>query len=120
MYLSGPFNEQLSASIVAQLLFLEADNPEKAISLYINSPGGSVTAGELCSTRRLMVLVNWRPAIPMLSCVLSSNVGSLAVVVKFNPPVHGVLEALIFRIATNLRYLDFSISKRQVISSSQS
>ena len=35
----------MSASIVAQLLFLEADNPEKPIHLYINSPGGSVTAG---------------------------------------------------------------------------
>ena len=37
----------MSASIVAQLLFLEADNPEKLIHLYINSPGGSVTAGRL-------------------------------------------------------------------------
>lgn len=35
----------MSASIVAQLLFLEADSPEKPISLYINTPGGSVTAG---------------------------------------------------------------------------
>jgi ATP-dependent Clp protease protease subunit len=35
----------MSAMIVAQLLFLEADNPEKPISLYINSPGGSVSAG---------------------------------------------------------------------------
>jgi ATP-dependent Clp protease protease subunit len=38
-------DESTSASIVAQLLFLEADNPEKAINLYINSPGGSVAAG---------------------------------------------------------------------------
>ena len=38
-------DESTSASIVAQLLFLEAENPEKAINLYINSPGGSVTAG---------------------------------------------------------------------------
>lgn len=36
----------VSANIVAQLLFLESDNPEKPISLYINSPGGSVTAGK--------------------------------------------------------------------------
>ncbi|KAI5289071.1 hypothetical protein KEM54_004473 [Ascosphaera aggregata] len=43
--LNGQVDETLSASIVAQLLFLEADNPEKPISLYINSPGGSVTAG---------------------------------------------------------------------------
>ena len=38
-------NETLSAAIVAQLLYLESDAPEKAITLYINSPGGSVTAG---------------------------------------------------------------------------
>ncbi|KAI9734205.1 MAG: hypothetical protein M1834_002305 [Cirrosporium novae-zelandiae] len=43
--LNGEVNETVSASIVAQLLFLEADNPEKPIQLYINSPGGSVTAG---------------------------------------------------------------------------
>jgi ATP-dependent Clp protease, protease subunit len=43
--LNGTVDEATSANIVAQLLFLEADNPEKPISLYINSPGGSVTAG---------------------------------------------------------------------------
>lgn len=43
--LNGGVDENVSASIVAQLLFLEADNPQKTIHLYINSPGGSVTAG---------------------------------------------------------------------------
>ncbi|CAK3970426.1 ATP-dependent Clp protease [Lecanosticta acicola] len=43
--LNGEVEETLSASIVAQLLFLEAENPQKPINLYINSPGGSVTAG---------------------------------------------------------------------------
>lgn len=43
--LNGPVDETISASIVAQLLFLEADAPERPISLYINTPGGSVTAG---------------------------------------------------------------------------
>lgn len=43
--LNGPVHDGLSAVIVAQLLFLEAENPEKPINLYINSPGGSVTAG---------------------------------------------------------------------------
>jgi ATP-dependent Clp protease protease subunit len=43
--LNGEVDQQTSASIVAQLLFLEAENPDKAINLYINSPGGSVTAG---------------------------------------------------------------------------
>lgn len=43
--LNGTVDESVSASIVAQLLFLEADGPEKPIQLYINTPGGSVTAG---------------------------------------------------------------------------
>lgn len=38
-------DDNVASVIVAQLLFLEAENPEKPISLYINSPGGSVTAG---------------------------------------------------------------------------
>lgn len=42
---NGPVHDNMSAVITAQLLFLEAENPEKAITLYINSPGGSVTAG---------------------------------------------------------------------------
>lgn len=43
--LNGEVDETTSASIVAQLLFLEAESPQKPVSLYINSPGGSVTAG---------------------------------------------------------------------------
>jgi ATP-dependent Clp protease protease subunit len=43
--LSGEVHDQVAASIVAQLLFLEAEDPEKDIYLYINSPGGVITAG---------------------------------------------------------------------------
>ncbi|CAO3654311.1 unnamed protein product [Mucor hiemalis] len=43
--LNGPVNDNVASVIVAQLLFLEAESTEKQISLYINSPGGSVTAG---------------------------------------------------------------------------
>ncbi|CAG8626988.1 8279_t:CDS:2, partial [Acaulospora morrowiae] len=43
--LNGHIEDSVAAVVVAQLLFLEAENPEKPISLYINSPGGSVTAG---------------------------------------------------------------------------
>ena len=43
--LSGPIDDTVANSIVAQLLFLESEDPDKDISLYINSPGGSVTAG---------------------------------------------------------------------------
>ena len=43
--LSGPIDDNVSNSVIAQLLFLDAQDPEKDIYLYINSPGGSVTAG---------------------------------------------------------------------------
>jgi len=43
--LSGQVNDQVASTVVAQLLFLEAEDPEKDIYLYINSPGGVVTAG---------------------------------------------------------------------------
>ncbi|HCA27470.1 MAG TPA: ATP-dependent Clp endopeptidase proteolytic subunit ClpP [Betaproteobacteria bacterium] len=45
VFLVGPINEISANLVVAQLLFLESENPDKDISLYINSPGGSVTAG---------------------------------------------------------------------------
>lgn len=45
IFLNGEINESLSSLIVGQLIFLEAENPEKDIQIYINSPGGSVTAG---------------------------------------------------------------------------
>ncbi|MEY2341608.1 ATP-dependent Clp endopeptidase proteolytic subunit ClpP [Acidithiobacillus sp. IBUN Pt1247-S3] len=45
IFLVGPVEDMMANLVVAQLLFLEAENPEKDIALYINSPGGSVTAG---------------------------------------------------------------------------
>jgi ATP-dependent Clp protease protease subunit len=45
VFLVGEVNDQTANLVVAQLLFLEAENPDKDISFYINSPGGSVTAG---------------------------------------------------------------------------
>jgi len=45
IFLVGPVNDHTANLIVAQLLFLESENPDKDISLYINSPGGSVSAG---------------------------------------------------------------------------
>ncbi|KAI0560363.1 ATP-dependent Clp protease proteolytic subunit [Gracilaria domingensis] len=43
--LNGPINDSMASLVVAQLLFLEAENPSRTISMYINSPGGVVTAG---------------------------------------------------------------------------
>jgi ATP-dependent Clp protease protease subunit len=45
IFLGSPIDDNVSNLIIAQLLFLEAENPEKDISIYINSPGGSITAG---------------------------------------------------------------------------
>lgn len=45
VFLVGPVNDQVANLVAAQLLFLESENPDKDISFYINSPGGSVTAG---------------------------------------------------------------------------
>ncbi|AGS21257.1 ATP-dependent Clp protease proteolytic subunit [Rhizobium etli] len=45
IFLNGEVNDTVSALVCAQLLFLEAENPEKPINLYINSPGGAVTSG---------------------------------------------------------------------------
>ena len=47
VFLVGPVNDQTANLVVAQLLFLETENPDKDISFYINSPGGSVTAGHV-------------------------------------------------------------------------
>jgi ATP-dependent Clp protease protease subunit len=45
IFLNGPVNDTSANLVIAQLLFLESENPDKDISLYINSPGGSVSAG---------------------------------------------------------------------------
>ena len=45
IFLTGPIDDNVAASICMQLLFLEAENPKKEISMYINSPGGVVTSG---------------------------------------------------------------------------
>jgi ATP-dependent Clp protease, protease subunit len=45
IFLTGPIDDMVAMLVVAQLLFLESENPKKEISIYINSPGGTVTAG---------------------------------------------------------------------------
>ncbi|MHB9023824.1 MAG: ATP-dependent Clp endopeptidase proteolytic subunit ClpP [Armatimonadota bacterium] len=45
IFLGGPVEDHVASLIVAQMLFLESEDPEKPVTLYINSPGGSVTAG---------------------------------------------------------------------------
>mgnify|MGYP002712152746 CR=1 FL=1 len=45
VFIGGPIDDQMANSVIAQLLFLSSQNPKKDVNLYINSPGGSVTAG---------------------------------------------------------------------------
>lgn len=73
IFLSGPVHDQVSTLIVAQLLFLEADNPKKEINFYINSPGGSVTAGmAMYDTMRYI-----RPAVSTMCIGMAASMGSL-------------------------------------------
>ncbi|MEM6414318.1 MAG: ATP-dependent Clp protease proteolytic subunit [Pseudomonadota bacterium] len=73
IFLSGPVNDAVSTLVVAQLLFLEADNPKKEISFYINSPGGSVSAGlAMYDTMQFI-----RPAVSTMVTGMAASMGSL-------------------------------------------
>ncbi|RKY55619.1 MAG: ATP-dependent Clp protease proteolytic subunit, partial [Candidatus Neomarinimicrobiota bacterium] len=45
VFINGEINDQVSSLVVAQLLFLEAEDPDKDVNIYINSPGGVITSG---------------------------------------------------------------------------
>ncbi|MEM8630286.1 MAG: ATP-dependent Clp protease proteolytic subunit [Pseudomonadota bacterium] len=73
IFLSGPVYDGMSSLIVAQLLHLEAENPSKEISMYINSPGGVVTSGlSIYDTMQYI-----RPAVSTLCVGQAASMGSL-------------------------------------------
>lgn len=73
IFLSGPVNDQVSTLIIAQLLFLEAENPKKEIAFYINSPGGVVSAGlAMYDTMQFI-----RPAVSTMCVGMAASMGSL-------------------------------------------
>src|SRR6202140_2975423 len=73
IFITGPIEDVMSTMIVAQLLFLEADNPKKEISIYINSPGGMVTSGlAIYDTMQFI-----RPAVSTLCTGQAASMGSL-------------------------------------------
>ena len=73
VFLSGPVNDQVSTLLVAQLLFLEAENPKKEINFYINSPGGVVTSGlAIYDTMKYV-----RPAVSTMCLGMAASMGSL-------------------------------------------
>jgi ATP-dependent Clp protease protease subunit len=73
IFLTGPVEDHMATVIVAQLLFLEAENPKKEISMYINSPGGVVTAGlSIYDTIQFI-----RPKVSTLCIGQAASMGSL-------------------------------------------
>ncbi|PIB24805.1 ATP-dependent Clp endopeptidase, proteolytic subunit ClpP [Amylibacter kogurei] len=73
IFLSGPVHDGMSTLIVAQLLFLEAENPKKDIFMYINSPGGVVTSGlSIYDTMQYI-----RPKVSTLCVGQAASMGSL-------------------------------------------
>ena len=68
----GPVTDESANLIVAQLLFLESENPDKDISLYINSPGGSVTAGMAIYDTMLFI----KPQVSTLCTGLAASMGA--------------------------------------------
>ena len=73
IFITGPIEDAMSTLVIAQLLFLEAENPKKEISMYINSPGGVVTSGlAIYDTMRYV-----RPAVSTLCLGQASSMASL-------------------------------------------
>ncbi len=73
IFVTGPVEDNMASVIVAQLLFLEAENPKKEISMYINSPGGVVTSGlSIYDTMQFI-----RPAVATLCIGQAASMGSL-------------------------------------------
>ena len=73
VFITGPIEDGMASLIVAQLLFLEADNPKKEIAMYINSPGGVVTSGMAIYDTMQFV----RPAVSTLCVGQAASMGSL-------------------------------------------
>jgi len=73
IFVTGPVEDQMATLVTAQLLFLEADNPKKEISMYINSPGGVVTSGlAIYDTMQFI-----RPDVSTLCIGQAASMGSL-------------------------------------------
>ena len=73
IFITGPVEDGMASLVVAQLLFLEADNPKKEIAIYINSPGGVVTSGFAIYDTMQFV----RPAVSTLCVGQAASMGSL-------------------------------------------
>jgi ATP-dependent Clp protease protease subunit len=73
IFITGPVEDGIASLVVAQLLFLEAENPKKEVSIYINCPGGVVTSGlAIYDTMQFI-----RPAVSTLCTGQAASMGSL-------------------------------------------
>src|ERR1700727_122985 len=87
IFITGPIEDGMASLVVAQLLFLEADNPKKEVSIYINSPGGIVTSGlAIYDTMQFI-----RPQVSTLCTGQAASMGSLLLAagakgMRFAPP----------------------------------
>ncbi len=73
IFVTGPIEDHMASLIVAQLLFLEAENPKKEIAMYINSPGGVVTSGMAIYDTMQFI----KPAVSTLCIGMAASMGSL-------------------------------------------
>jgi ATP-dependent Clp protease, protease subunit len=73
IFITGPIEDGMASLVVAQLLFLEADNPKKEVSMYINSPGGVVTSGMAIYDTMQFI----RPQVSTLCTGQAASMGSL-------------------------------------------
>ena len=73
IFITGPIEDGMATLVVAQMLFLEAENPKKEISMYINSPGGVVTSGMAIYDTMQFI----RPAVSTLCIGQAASMGSL-------------------------------------------
>ncbi len=73
VFVGGPIDDQIANLVIAQLLFLEREDPDKDIDMYINSPGGSVTAGLAIFDAMRFI----KPDVATICCGMAASMGSV-------------------------------------------
>ena len=84
VFITGPVEDTMATLVVAQLLFLEAENPKKEIAMYINSPGGVVTSGLAIYDSMQFI----RPPVSTLCVGQAASMGSLLLAAGNNGPAN--------------------------------
>ena len=107
IFLGGPIDDNVANSVVAQLLFLESEDPDKDIHLYINSPGGVVTAGlAIYDTMQYI-----KPDVSTICIGQAASMGSLLLAAG----AKGKRYALPLPVGPSMRILDFCSSTSSLL-----